>query len=374
VRTGPEGFTGGDGLTVELIPARQGDCVLVEWPGDGRVVRMLVDAGPAKAYDDGVLKRIEAIEDRRIDYLVISHVDGDHVEGVVLAANDADLNLSIGQVWFNAARHLTKELGPREGEILSALIRRLGLPWNTAFGGEAVRSPDDGPLAATELPGGVRATVLAPDRATLRSLRAAWSQACRDAHIQPGSDVDALRYLESRPRLQPGRRLLGREPMLDVATLARRRLGRDVSVTNASSIVLLLERGDERVLLAGDSTPGALEPAIERLLAERGIEELPLTVFKLPHHGSQRNITAQLVRRLPAQRYLISTDGSGRSAHPDDEAVATILKHGPRGLELVFNYDNARNRRWSDSRLVASMRHRVSFPPTAQADPRAERP
>ena len=44
---------------------------------------------------------------------------------------------------------------------------------------------------------------------------------------------------------------------------ARDRLGRDTSVTNASSIVVLLEKGpDQRVLLAGDSTPGVLEPAL----------------------------------------------------------------------------------------------------------------
>ncbi|MEO7262024.1 MAG: MBL fold metallo-hydrolase [Jatrophihabitantaceae bacterium] len=361
-------------FTVELVAARQGDCVLVEWLGEERRIRMLIDAGPAKAYDSSVFGRLAALEDRRIDYLVVTHVDGDHVEGVVLLLRDADLGLSIGEVWYNGGHHLTNELGPPQGEVLTALIKARKLSWNMAFKGEAVCSSDGG-LVVKELPGGVRATVLAPDRLTLRALRDEWEEACRKAHIDPGSDVQALRYLETRPTLSPKRVFLGSEPILPVEKLARERKGVDTSVSNASSIVLLLEYGQERVLLAGDSTPRALLPAVRRLLEERGVDTLALSVFKVPHHGSQRNVTAELVRMLPAQRYLISTDGSGLSKHPDDSAVATILEHGPPGLELIFNYDSPRNRRWSDSRLIATFQHRVSFPPEGQARPeRTEEP
>jgi beta-lactamase superfamily II metal-dependent hydrolase len=354
-------------LSVEMLPARKGDSILVEWPFGQLQIRMLVDAGPAPAYEL-VSGRLNGIEDRRIDFVVMTHVDADHVEGVIRLINDRDLALSIGDVWFNAARHIRRYLAPRHGEMLSALITKLEIPWNETFGQAAVRAPATGAFDVYELPGDVCATVLAPDQAALRALLVVWQEACEQAGIAMGSTSDGLEELEHRPALQPKKRYL-KQAMLDVDALARARSGKDTSVTNASSIVVLLEpKEGPGVLLAGDSTPAVLVPAVRRLLEERGIAQLQLDVFKLPHHGSQKNITAELVRMLPARRYLVSSDGSPRSNHPDDEAIATIVKYGPPGLELVFNYDTQRNRRWADGRLTRKHHHRVSFEPGVTID------
>jgi len=321
---------------------------------------MLIDAGPAQAYD-GIARRLRALDTPNVDVLVMTHIDADHVEGVILAANDSDLGLSIGQVWYNGAPHLASELGAVQGEILGMLIAELAIPWNVSFDGSAVRAPESGCLATLELPGGLAVTVLAPDGATLRRLRDVWRETCQEAGITVGSVTDAVAALRARPVLSPEHSYLSGSAVRDISKLARARSGSDPSVPNASSIVLLVEYGETRILLTGDAAPRVLVPAVRRLLDERGLSSLPLTALKMPHHGSAKNITAELVRWLPARHYLFSTDGS-YFKHPDETAVATVLQYGPADLELVFNYDTPRTRVWDDELLRDGYGYRVRYP------------
>jgi beta-lactamase superfamily II metal-dependent hydrolase len=347
-------------LHLDVLPARQGDCLLLQWGAGTSRHRMLIDAGPAPAYE-GIASRLRGLGDSAIDLLVLTHVDADHIEGVILAVNDSDLGLAIGEAWYNGEQHLTSELNAVHGEILSLLITELAIPWNTSFGGGAVRAPESGCLPVRELPGGLRITVLAPDGAALRRLRDEWWETCQEAGIATGSVADVLAALRARPALRPEHALLSGPPLKNVRELAAHRSGSDPSVPNASSIVLLAEYGETRILLTGDAAPSVLVPAVRRLLAERELSALPLTALKMPHHGSAKNITSELVRCLPASHYLFSTDGS-YFKHPDESAVATILENGPADFELVFNYDTPRTRAWEDERLRNSYRYRVRYP------------
>lgn len=329
----PESSSGSH-VHIELLPARHGDSVLVEWGDESRQHTMLVDAGPATAYDD-IASRLRARNNDDIDLLVMTHVDADHIEGTILLVNDQDLDLRFGDIWFNGARQLPTTLGPAQGEILDALINERGLPLNHRFAGKAVQAPLLGALTPVEFPGGLIVTILAPDGQALRRLGGAWHQALKEVGLTSGSAQQALKRLRSRRQLIPKKSFLGPGA------------GQDTSIANASSIVLLLEWGDVRLLLTGDSTPSVLLPAVRRLLRERGIDRLPLTALKIPHHGSRNNMTAEIAELLPAEHYLISTDGS-HFRHPDKSALTTLVQHGNPMSEIHFNYDNAATRKWTD--------------------------
>lgn len=98
-------------LRLEMLPARQGDCLLVEWSAPDRVLRMLVDAGPAPSYPL-IAQRLALLAPPRIDVLVLTHVDADHVEGAILLTNDRDLDIEIGEVWYNGSRQLAGNSAP----------------------------------------------------------------------------------------------------------------------------------------------------------------------------------------------------------------------------------------------------------------------
>jgi beta-lactamase superfamily II metal-dependent hydrolase len=358
-------------LVFEVLPAREGDALLLTWGLSNDRHRMLVDVGPAPAYDDLRPRLTEVAREGPIDLLVMTHIDKDHIEGAILLTNDAEVNLTIREVWFNGSGQLVPELNALHGEIFSKNLRKRRIPWNVRF--------DRGPVCATaaerparKLPGGLQVTVLGPDRAMLPALRDHWDEVCIEAGLKYGTLDEALDALRRRRKLEPDHDpFLGRPDPPDVEDLASRRPDPDTAIANRSSIVLMVEYGDRRLLLAGDATPSSLTAAVKGLLEERGLPELPLTVFKLPHHGSARNLTKELVRLLPAEHYVFSSDGR-QFPHPDDTAVAIVLQRRRPGAELVFNYRNPRTRKWDDDRLEAVYHYRVRYPEPGQPGVRIE--
>lgn len=355
----PDGTTAPAPMRIELLPAGHGDCILIEYGPPDAPRRILVDGGPARSYPalSARLARIPP-EARRVDLLVITHVDADHIEGVVRLLNDAGLAVEIGEVWFNGYQHLPPDdlLGPAQGELVSALLRARGLAWNASFGGGPVRREPDGPLPRRELPGGLALTVLAPADADLRALRKVWERECRRAGITPGS-TGAPPPIPRR--LTPLDTYLGD---LDVAALAALpQTETDTSPANASSIVLLAEYGGHRVLLAGDSAPGTLAAGIERLLAERGRDVLALDVFKLPHHGSRYNVTREVLDLVRARIFAVSTDGR-YFGHPDAAAIARMLVGGPAGGRIVCNYRDTGTAAWSEPSVLDKYGFVAEFP------------
>jgi hypothetical protein len=99
-----------------------------------------------------------APDDRRFELLIVTHIDTDHIGGVLRLLDD-DLGLEFGDVWFNAWRHLetvqADRLGPVDGEILSVLLDASGWPWNQAFGsGPAVVAARGAASPGTTSPAG----------------------------------------------------------------------------------------------------------------------------------------------------------------------------------------------------------------------------
>jgi len=356
----------GDVLRIELLPAGHGDSILIEYGAADAPRRILIDGGPATSYSH-ISERISRLsqEQRNFELLVMTHVDADHIEGILKLLNDRALGMSFGDIWFNGYRHLpTDELGAAQGEMLSAVIETRGLAWNAKFGGGPVEADRAGRLPCVELADGFRLTVLTPGRPELVRLRKVWEREIRRAGLAPGSTREALDLLQHSRRLTPMDSYLGGEQP-DLGRLASVASDLDVSPTNASSIGLLAEYAGRRVLFTGDATPQALTAAAGQLLSERGVSRLELDALKVPHHGSQNNVTTAMIRMLPARRYLFSTDGK-HFQHPDPAAVARVVTGAPQGAELVFNYRTERTGMWDAPGLRAKYGYATRFPQDGQ--------
>ncbi|MGV9264942.1 ComEC/Rec2 family competence protein [Kitasatospora sp. NPDC003701] len=350
-------------ITVEMLPAAHGDALWIEWPGPGgEVHRMLVDGGPNTTYR-AVFERVKALPepDRRLDVLVVTHVDADHIEGVVRLLQDRGrLGLSIGDVWFNGWPQLTQDadlLGADQGEMLQALIGSQRLAWNTAFrtvrqDAPAVRVADRGRLPSTELPGGARATVVSPGGGELAALRKEWAKVLKGLGVTPGRPQEALERLARRKDLRGlADDLLGGERV-------------DGSVPNGSSIAFLLELGEHRVLLTGDGHGDVLARGLARLLTERGADRLAVDALKVPHHGSAANTTDELLALLTTRRFLISTNGD-KFKHPDKAAVLRMIGAADRTTgppELVFNYLSDTTEPWAGPEQQRTLGYTTVYP------------
>ena len=398
-------------LTLQMLPAGNGDCLWIEYgpPGARRVV--IIDGGVRDTVD--VLQdRIDAACRERssasldVELLVVTHIDNDHILGILelLKARPA---MRVKDVWFNGRPQLIKLprpqavdvsnttarsnrrsnrpadlmggaddeeddesaefddpdampspsdlLGPQESDALSALIATQGLPWNThgCWKGGAIMVPDSGCLPVATLDGDLRLTLLGPTLARLYKLCAAWPDVLGgiDEPAATGTVVAAD--------------LLGRRDTWPPVWKDEEQ--RDPSKANGSSIMLLAEYDDQGLLLAADGHAPDLAAALERLCHERNVAStrLPLAAFKLPHHGSQKNLSRAVIEKTDCRSYLISTDGSGHR-HPDHQALLRVLRYSSQAPQLLFNYDADTTRPWRDSKAdvvrAGFQDYQTSFP------------
>ena len=98
------------------------------------------------------------------------------------------------------------------------------------------------------------------------------------------------------------------------------------SASNNDSLVLRLEHGGLRFLLAGD-----IERDVERVMVERG-DPLDAHFLKVPHHGSRTSATAVFANAVKAREGAISLGANNPFRHPHREVVDRLNKAGTRLL------------------------------------------
>jgi len=332
-------------IAIEVLPARFGDCLLVEcYPqtaARGRVWRMLVDGGPPDTWPT-LRARLAALppEDRYLDLLVITHIDSDHLGGVIGLLAQGVEGLTIREVWFNGPPHLPDPVTHRtrsvaQGERVADILAPSSttIPWNAAFDGAAAATSGAEDIVERRIPGGPRITVLSPTMHRLAHLAHIWAKALDKARRGEPELPEAM----TEPLA----------PIGDLRELAAGKTTPDRSVPNGSSIALLVEHGGASCLLGADAFANVLGAGLYGLAHARNVAHIPVDLVKLPHHTSCANITRELIAIAPASHYVTSTNGD-RFGHPDDIALARVAVGAPAGATFWFNYDYERTRRWAE--------------------------
>lgn len=324
-------------FAIEMLPACEGDCLWLSWGDRGNPRHALIDGG-RKSTTASVRRKLQGLpaDRRRLELLIVSHIDRDHIEGVLELLGGGLDGVEIGDVWFNGHAHLREALeaaGPVQGEKLTSLIGERGLPWNAAFGGKAVVVPDEGPLPKLDLADGLTVTLLSPTRQKLGALLPEWNAEIAKAGLVKPEDA--------APQGPPGWERAG---AIDVAALADSPFRADGAAPNGSSIAVLAEFEGRKALLAADAHADVVAESLARL---PGDGPLRVDVLKVAHHGSAANTSAALLAKLDCGRFLVSTNGSYFN-HPDAESIARILVHGGARKQLMFNYRTPQTTVWDN--------------------------
>jgi beta-lactamase superfamily II metal-dependent hydrolase len=348
-------------FTIDMLPAQRGDALWIEYGDPEDPHRVLIDGG-IKRTSKTLRDRIEKLPEkkRRFDLLVITHIDLDHIAGVLELLRNPPAGFEVDDVWFNAWEHLEAAqkivdegiLGSKMGESVSALIKARNYPWNKFFNEGPVAILDDMSLPRKTLAGGMHLTLLSPTAQRLKNLMPAWRKEVEDAGLEPGGAGETLEGL-GHPEEVADDGILG--AAIDIRGLSEGPFKGDASPANGSSIAFLAEFEEKRCLFAGDAYATDLADAVKRAIAEENDgSQLKIGALKLSHHGGRKNTSATLLQRLRCPRYLFSTDGSSYD-HPHDESVARVIVHGARPGEprpsLIFNYRSDETKRWDDKEL-----------------------
>ncbi len=325
-------------MIFRMVQAEFGDCMILETSdSDGTMRNILIDGGPATIYDEHLKMELDAIshEGGKLDLVVLSHVDADHIVGLLDLFSDLLQNpfISIDKLWHNS---FDKAFGG-QGEVvprLHSVVQEAGMQGVQLANAEEVSiqsinqgnrlriraqqlnipiNPDiqGGLLKATSKPyrlkiGGITLTVVGPTTTNLNALKKEW-----------------IKWLDKQELAMA---------TADMETFAMA----DESIPNLSSICLLAEAEGRRILLTGDARGDHILQGLKlcKLLQPDGTMEVD--VFKVPHHGSDRNVTLDFFRKIKAKTYVISANG--KYGNPDYDTlkwIITVAKIQQRSIEIV---------------------------------------
>lgn len=311
------------------IQVENGDAILVTYGEREAPHHILIDGGTKASAGTlrSVLSGRRTNGQLRIEVLVVTHYDLDHIEGVIELLRDPPIWLEIIDIWFNGRKHVAGDdlLGHQEGDLLSKLIGSK-YRWNKAFDGSEIQATP----SHVEMPGGLTIRVLSPDQMGLDSLGEEW----------PLDGTPLSEAFETEAEAD----LLGRDdtwPPGQFSEIANKKFSKDTSVPNGSSIALMLEFEGKLVLLAADAFPSVL---VDGLKIHFPSQKPEIALLKVSHHGSRRNTDDRFLAAFSCGRFLFSTNGKGHN-HPDTTVIARILKHS-EDPQLIFNYEQEQTSGW----------------------------
>jgi hypothetical protein len=323
---------------LEALAAKHGDALLLHYGTTAKPRLIVIDGGPGGVWAKALSPRLDDLRAERGDpleirMLMVSHVDDDHIRGVLdmtqRMSNRLDdsqpAEYSIDEIWFNAfddvlgnsqvaaiaqpsaaaslsgslqsAGALIASVG--QGRRLRDRIRHLGLEQN---GGD--------PLIVAgwdwDIGDGLTFTIVGPLQSEIDAFQTAWDKEVRakgwDANV---AAAEVAAYL-------------------------------DKSAWNLASLVVLAECHGKRMLLTGDARGDHILAG----LAEQGLSDasgIDVDVLKVPHHGSDRNVSPEFFEAVRADHYVIS--GNGEHHNPEIATLRMILDaRGSDSYEIHCTY------------------------------------
>lgn len=333
-------------FTLEALFAEKGDALILHYGPWESPARMLIDGGPRGVYNAFLKHRLEQLreefqlrEDEALDFelAMVSHIDDDHVAGIIDFFEDIEdardrrrpEPYSVGTLWHNSFDDI---LDNRNEEIFSRMVATVA----------SARDPQGLPLPTMARES--RAVVATTRQGRLlrslaKKLRVRLNAPFRGLIMAPAETLDHFdhgleftiigpsreRVIEYREQWDKDlKKILKKE-----ADAAQALAFKDKSPFNLASICVLAEMQDRKMLLTGDARGDFM---IEDMKAQGLLKEgrsMHVDIFKVPHHGSDRNVTTAFFKRITADHYVFS--GNGEHGNPDRNTLEMI--EAARGRE-----------------------------------------
>lgn len=312
-------------FSLEFLAAQHGDCILIRWGEAGKV--MLVDGGPSTVYEDVLKPRLLKLPHQpntspTLDVVCVSHIDDDHIVGILRmlveihrARQDyLEEPFRICRFWHNSVDALIDVKSPGLAASVDNLLnaarsdRTVAASYNqgrdvrnaAAALGIAGNPPFSGPIVqgSETVIDDLKIVAVSPSQDALDKLTEKW----KTAKLKKDEKVIAAAYA-------------------------------DHAVPNLSSIALHLSYGGQTVLLTGDARGDYLVKGLEATGILMQGKDLHVDLLKVPHHGSNQNVTKAFFERIIADAYVFS--GNGKHGNPERDTLEWLVE--ARGKDAMYD-------------------------------------
>ena len=358
-------------MKVKMIPAQYGDCF---WINTNNNFNILIDGGLKTTYNKWI-KPLVSLEDRRktiFDLVIVTHIDCDHIGGIIALLKDCDNNHGMGvkEIWHNglfqivgekflkhidqdAERdekildsiikkgHLTGEsqnIGISESFALDVLIQEKSIFRNLENEGSAICDKTED-YVIDKL---TKIVMLGPKKESISAMDKYWQKEmiARNYRFQVTNKIKLMQAFEFQMSAVNNYyapleiKISGTDSLEQYLSNLEEE---DVSVTNRSSICFVIEERKYKILFMGDALICDNGGIMEQLEKKYG-KTFHFSAIKLPHHGSRYNVSVDFIKRYTADEYYFSTN-SEHFGHPDIDVIAGIIYYtGEYNKKLIFNY------------------------------------
>lgn len=323
-------------MKIKFLKAFNGDAILITFKDKEEVRNILIDGGMPATYvqkgkngklEYGELKEtVDRIRENneKIDLLILTHVDDDHIGGVLKwFEKDKEAHKIIGKVWFNSGRLISEYFN--EQEIAENLLEIPDESTLTSIG-QGVKFEDyiekneiwdRSIVVALEYFEylGVKFKILSPSSDKLKLLLGKWGKE-KPESLDTSADKNDYE-------------------LTLVEHISKDKFKEDPAVHNGSSITFVMTFEKKNFVFLADSHPSVVVDSLKTFGYSR---EKPLNaeLVKISHHGSKANNSVELLELIKTNKYVISTNGN-KHAHPNKQFLARLASVNDN-CEVYFNY------------------------------------
>jgi beta-lactamase superfamily II metal-dependent hydrolase len=370
-------------FTLETLKAKEGDCFLLHWGSVADPKLAIIDGGPGKVYETFLRPRLDEIAAKRgvspliAELVMVSHADSDHVNGIKKLFDDLVSDMAAGNSNIRAERLWHNIFDDIIGNALNAHFAKFTASFTASASGEL--KPD----TVNTLTKAFKARNAGLDEGDAHE--EAWDMSLilaghgearnlRDAHKKLNNAglsrqlnnpfVKTLITAELTPKATNFKdltiRIIGpmqteidalqaefdaflKDKNLATAEAALAAYA-DTSAKNLSSIVCTVDVGKgaakRSMLLTGDARGDKIIEGLKKAkrLGKAAGASVHFNIFKVPHHGSDRNAELGLFTTITADYYILT--GDGKHGNPERDTLEWIIDSRPKNaaFTLVFAY------------------------------------
>lgn len=315
------------GFEIDFIPVgegeKNGDAIAMRITKNGKTEIYVIDGG-TKASGKALVQHVRHYyETNRVDYLISTHPDMDHISGLKVVLEELEVQeLWMHKPWGHASDIINDILDGRVTQ--HSLSERIKESVRLARDVEKI-AKDRGIQIYEPFQGdwiGSYFQVLSPSN---------------EWYIELLKNFDKMPATRSNPMLENKAFASSTDSVDEDWGTETLKEGGETSARNESSVVLLgILPNDHRVLLTGDAGIQALTNAYEYAW-DCGYDLKQCRFIQMPHHGSRRNVSPEVLNLLlgrilpegsPAKKTSFVNTSKGAPEHPKKSVVNAFIRRG----------------------------------------------
>lgn len=359
-----------------MLPASYGDCMLIELKkNNADIFTILIDGGTVGSYNKDIKVQLENYleNDRKIDLVILTHSDNDHISGMNCILKNKNIVSKINRVIYNSPYAIGKRFNCwNQNDLIKTVSPKVIKKTKVSSGFYKKKITQE--KESLDI-GGKDVNTSAIKANELQQILFDLDKLEMDLVVNNGEkdiELDGINIQFISPtvielnnffneyKLELEKNKKNKKSLktntassksdydLPFEELIKNQDKKKLTSYNMSSLAFIIteETTGESILIMGDSSYDLVMKTLIKLKNKDGIlysksNPLKLNYLKLSHHGSICDLDKGFLKIIDCSNFLISTDGR-IYGHPDKKLIARVYSIFNDG-RFYFNYEKRKN-------------------------------